>query len=400
MKKAWGAVAGMPRGLWTLSTATLINSAGTMALPFLVLYLSRARGFSPARAGAALAVYGAGALVAAPASGWLCDRIAPIRIVEGSLLLSGLAVATLPFLSTSTGIFSMTFVWSILAQSMRPAALAVVTGFVSSPRRKTAFSLYRLAANLGMSVGPAVGGLLATVSFPAVFLVDGATSLAAGLVLAACVRRWKDSESDDAAPPPGERRIPFRATLSDRRFLFFLAALLPVLAVFFQWMGALPLHLARDLHLSTAFYGLLFTLNTLLIVAIEVPLNVSLAGWPHGRSLALGAGLVGVGMGAMAFAGSAWSVAATTVVWTLGEMVLLPAASSFAADAAPAGRLGEYLGLYQMAIAVAFAAGPWLGTAALGRFGSTAVWSGCFAVSLASAGFLFRAGRHAAARAS
>jgi predicted MFS family arabinose efflux permease len=71
----WRSLKGLPRDVWILALATLINRAGTMVLPFLVLYLTRELGFSASRAGFVLGVYGAGALVAAPISGRLTDRI-------------------------------------------------------------------------------------------------------------------------------------------------------------------------------------------------------------------------------------------------------------------------------------------------------------------------------------
>ena len=48
----WRGLAGLPRAVWVLSAATLVNRSGTMFVPFLVLYLTRARGYTPAAAGA------------------------------------------------------------------------------------------------------------------------------------------------------------------------------------------------------------------------------------------------------------------------------------------------------------------------------------------------------------
>jgi hypothetical protein len=77
---------------------------------------------------------------------------------------------------------------------------------------------------------------------------------------------------------------------------------LPVTIVFFQHISSMPLFVVRDLGLSAANFGLLFSLNCLLIVVLEVPLNAVTAHWSHRRTLALGAVLSGAGFGAMAFA--------------------------------------------------------------------------------------------------
>jgi predicted MFS family arabinose efflux permease len=92
----WRGLRGLPREVWVLSLATLINKAGSMVLAFLALYLTRKLGFSVGTAANVLFLYGAGALVAAPISGILSDRLGPIRIMRGSLLLSGLVMLIFP----------------------------------------------------------------------------------------------------------------------------------------------------------------------------------------------------------------------------------------------------------------------------------------------------------------
>src|SRR5215208_1572209 len=82
----WRSLRGLPRDLWVLSAATLINRLGMMAIPFLVLYLTRELEWSAPRAGLALGVYGAGSIIAAPVAGRLCDRIGGLPIIRASLL--------------------------------------------------------------------------------------------------------------------------------------------------------------------------------------------------------------------------------------------------------------------------------------------------------------------------
>jgi predicted MFS family arabinose efflux permease len=80
---AWRDLGKLPRELWILCAATLVNRLGTMALPFLALYLTRSLGLTAARAGAALAVYGAVALLVAPLAGRLADRRGAWRTILG-----------------------------------------------------------------------------------------------------------------------------------------------------------------------------------------------------------------------------------------------------------------------------------------------------------------------------
>lgn len=377
----WRGLRGLPREMWVLFTATLINRAGTMVMPFLAIYLIRERGVPPGRTGLALTVYGLGALIAAPLAGRLCDRISALRVMVGSLVLGGIVALFLPWVPGFSGFLVVTFLWAVTAEAFRPASLAAVSDVVPAAQRRPAFALVRMAINLGMSVGPAVAGLLAAISFSALFWVDGLTSIAAGVVLAATSSRWRRAGDQQ---PEAETAAGLSA-YRDRHFLLFLLAAIPVVAVFFQIQGAMAVHLVENLGYSAAFFGGLFAFNTALIVFTEVPFNLFLARYPVRSSLIAGALLVGLGFGALAFTRMLPQILASVVVWTVGEMLLFSALLTAVADFAPAARRGEYMGLFQMSFSVAFVVGPWAGTAALAGFGPEVMWTGAALVAVASA---------------
>jgi MFS family permease len=181
-----------------------------------------------------------------------------------------------------------------------------------------------------------------------------------------------------------------RAALRDGRYVYFLAAMVPVLGVFFQSFGGMALYVVRDLHVSTAVYGLLLAINTVLIVLLDLPINAATATWPHRHALLLGSALVGIGFGGLAFARTIPAVAATVVVWTFGEIFLFSPLNALATELAPTGRRGEYMGLFQMAFSASFLVGPALGVFVLERLGPAALWGGCFLVALLSGVMLSR----------
>jgi len=397
----WRGLKNLPREMWILSAATLVNRSGTMVLAFLVLYVTHTLGVSPARAALALMVYGVAALLAMPLAGILSDRVGPLPIMKASLFLTGFLLLLFPLAINYSAILLMTFAFAVLNESVRPASLSMVSDLVGPAQRKAAFALSRLAANLGMSVGPAIGGILAVYSFRWLFLVDGATSILAGVVLALAPMRnlrtekthepeWADAtdlgreiEVDSSAPLAALHPAADLRAFRNPRMLYFLVALIPVQLVFFQFTSTLPLFLVRYLHFPESVYGTIFTLNTLLIVALEVPLNTAMEHWTHRRTLMLGAFLYAVGFGSYALVGIApfgrtAGVFAAVVIWTFGEMILMPGSSAYAAEIAPPERRGEYMGLYTMSFNVAFAVGPWLGASIVGKWGATTMWGAAF----------------------
>lgn len=395
----WRGLSGLPREVWLLFATNLINRAGMMVLPFLVLYLTREVGFSVARAGFVFAVYGATAIVVGPIAGKLSDRIGALPIMRASLISSGTALLLFPFARSYSAVIAITIVWAGCAELFRPASLAAITHVVSPAQRKSAYALNRLAINLGMSIGPALGGFLATVSFRAMFVVDALTTLIAGAVLA--LTHWRLPTGGQSPQLTDETHVKVRSILHDRRLAIFLLASVLVGIVFFQHESALPFYMVQYLHMSPAFYGTLFTINTLLIVALEVPLNSATSRWPNTWSLVAGSLLFAIGFGALALVSSAGGILAMVVVWTFGEMMLFPAMAAHLGEIAPDSLRGTYMGAYSMSLSVALTLGPWLGTQLLAAKGPVGVWSVMFALGVLAALLMaYAAPRHLRRRAA
>jgi MFS family permease len=406
----WRGLKNLPREMWILASVTFVNRAGTMVLPFLVLYLTRTLRILPAHAALALTVYGVAALLTMPVVGWLADRVGALIVMKSSLLLSGVALLLFPLAHRFVAILGMTFLFAVLNESVRPPSLALVSDLVTPAQRKSAFALSRLAINLGMSIGPAVGGILAILSFRWLFLADGITSILAAMVLILAwpePRRLRSSEPQWEEPADLGREIeaegptallPAAHPLADLRafrnprMLYFLLAIIPVQLVFFQLTSTLPLFLVGGLSLPESLYGTIFTLNTLMIVALEVPLNGATSHWSHRRTLMLGAILYAVGFGAYAFVARPAGVLSAVVIWTFGEMILMPGSAAYASEIAPPGRRGEYMGLYTMSFSIAFATGPLLGAQVLQRWGGRTLWEIAFASGCISAALMSRIG--------
>ena len=224
-----------------------------MVLPFIALYAKQELRVSVGDAGLVLALYGIGALLSSPFSGKLSDRLGSLKLMVSSLLSTGAFLFLYSAVTNFIGFLALTFIWAILNEAFRPASMSFISNEILPERRKTAFALNRLAINLGMSIGPVVGGILSTINFHLLFYVDGITALAAGVFL--IFSPWEKHSAQEIIET--EESIVHKKVnvLKDKRLLYFLLALIPVEIVFFQHIGALPLFIVNELGYTNAVFG-------------------------------------------------------------------------------------------------------------------------------------------------
>ncbi|MGD8306480.1 MAG: MFS transporter [Ignavibacteria bacterium] len=385
MKHPWSGLKNIPRNIWLLSIGTLINRTGMMVLPFIALYCVEELNVGVAESGLVLASFGIGAFVSAPFAGKLSDKIGSARLMMISLGLSGTFLFFYSLVDDFLLFLILSFFWAIISEAFRPASLSFISSQISGDRRKTAFAVYRLAINVGMSIGPVLGGILSTIDFSLLFYFDGATSIAACLFLIfsgmkeSSLQPETVTETDET---PASKKI---SVFKNRLFIYFLLALIPVDIVFFQHIGALPLFVVGELEFSKSMFGILMAINTVLVIIVEVPLNDAMRNWKHWKALALGALLAGIGFGILIFAEEIFLLVFSVVIWTFGEMILFPAAGDYVAEISPAEKRGEYMGYFQMTFSASLILGPLFGNKVLDDFGSTILWGGALLLGLISA---------------
>jgi MFS family permease len=270
----------------------------------------------------------------------------------------------------------------------RPASHAVIGDVVPPEDRVRAFGLLYWAVNLGVAIGLALAGLIASVSYTLLFVGDGLTSLAFAWVVWRFVPETRpESRPETVREVLAGLVLPMR----DRIFLPFLLLHVALATIFFQFQLTLPVDMAAH-GISPAGFGLLMAMNGGIIVVLQ-PLA---ARWIGSRdpahAMAAGALLIGLGFGMNAFHHSVGWYALAILVWTVGEIAYLPVVSTIPSELAPAALRGRFQGAYSLSWAVAAFAAPALGAWGLARFGPTEVWVACLVAGVLVAGGQILAG--------
>ena len=365
---------GLDRPVWLLAGVMLINRCGTMVLPFLSLYLTQHLHFSVQQAGIVLAIFGIGALLGTFLGGKLTDRIGFYPIQVFSLLFGGLMLIGMQFITRFEWLCVTVFVFTALGDAFRPANSAAFAFYSTPDNRTRAFSLNRLAINLGWAVGGGVGGLLAGINYRLLFWVDGLTCISAALYLLYALPRPTRSISD-ANSSAGLSAIA-RSPYSDGLFLFFTACVFLYSTAFMQLFSLIPLYFKKYLGAEEGQIGLFMTTNGLLIVAVEMALIYSLERRIQQRLLISAVGVLLTGVSLFVLTLTSWTGIAwiTIVLITVGEMLAMPFLLTFAANRADERNRGQYLGLYSMGWALSQVSSPLIGSQVAERFGYQPLW--------------------------
>jgi len=372
----------LPPAVWILLGGTFINRVGQFVMPFLVIYLTRI-GYSTAKAGLALGAYGLGHVVASSLGGHLADRIGRRNTIVLSMFGSAASMMALSQARTYGLIVVLTTITAAFGELYRPASHALLADLMPPDQRIFSFAIYRFAINLGVAAGPAMAGFLAEHSFFYLFAGDALTSVIYGVIAVfALPQGLKTYEKGERT---GEA---LRVAIRDRRFMLFLLATLLAALVDMQMGSTFALHVTNTLGFQPRIYGLLISLNALLVITCELVIINATQRLSPRPVIALGYLLWGLGFSLTGIAHTVPLLAWTVVIWTFGEMVSSPLIAAYVAEIAPERYRGRYMGLFVTAWSVALCIGPPIGTFVFER-NPAALWAACGVLGLLSAALLY-----------
>jgi MFS family permease len=380
----------LPRTVHVLCLGILLNRAGTLLIPFLTLYLKGRLGLDIETATRVMGAYGAGALVAAVVGGHLADHFGRKRVMVGSLLGGAMVLAVFPQLHTAWQVAGGLFVFAMVGEMYRPATQAMIADVVEPARRPQAFALMYVAVNLGFTIAPVVGGLLAAVSFRWLCWVDGLTAAGYALLLMLAVRETRPAARESAAADgiAGEGRVGVREALrtiaGDGTMLLFCAGIVLIGLTFMQIASTFPLYLAQ-LGIGAKAYGRILAVNGLMITLLQLPFSSLVSRWRRDLVMIASGLVLGLGFYLNVFARTPWQFAAVVVVWTLGEMLNAVFAPTIVSDLAPPALRGRYMGVFTMCFSSAAMFGAPLGGLVLARGGGRALWTAVLLLGLGAA---------------
>ncbi|TYO89014.1 putative MFS family arabinose efflux permease [Elizabethkingia miricola] len=379
---------GLSKEAWMLSIVMLINRSGSMVLPFLGVYMTDQLEFSIKESGLVLSFYGVGSVIGSWLGGYFTDKFGEYRVQSTSLFLSAPLFLLIPIFTSVEGMALIILLQSIISETFRPANSVAITKYARPENLTRAFSLNRMAINLGFSIGPALGGILSSVSYELLFITNAVGAVLAGIFYVRFFRKRhkiyqkKMKEKPIVKETTEKERSPYR----DSPFLVYCLLCAIFSVCFFQFFNTIPIFYKEVAHLDQKSIGYILGYSGFIIVVLEM-LVVNFAD----KYLTIAKTLLyGILMCAAAYAMLAINYHISLImlsisVLSVGEILVLPFMSTITALRSGKTNQGAYMGLNGMTFSISFIITPLLGTSVASDLGFNTLWIGS-GVVLAFAG--------------
>ena len=258
---------------------------------------------------------------------------------------------------------------------------ALVADLVPRERHEAAYASVRVAHNLGVTMGPPIGGFF--------LLLGGWDALFVGISLLAAVAlvvAFRFIPSSGAYTPEGApERGSFGVIVRHGAFLLFLLSGALAYLTYVSYETVLPISLVDSYGLEPATWGFLVVVNPLLVTLLQLRLTRRLSHVPPAPKLVVAMLLMGTPFLLLSASSALAVIVFVLVVFVVGEMLWVPTSQSVIAALAPADVRGAYMGAFGATGAFGFAVAPLTGLAIRDSAGDTAMWGYFAGVSVAAA---------------
>lgn len=383
-----------PPQIWLLFAGTLLSSTGqALVWPFLTIFIREQLDIPLSRITLlftlqAIAGFAATALVSP-----LMDRFGRKWLMVIGLVASSTVLVMMSQAATYPQWALLLPLYGVVNTIFRIGSYAMVADMVSAERRAAMYALLRMGDNLGIAVGPALGGFLVAVAYELTyFLAAGIQIALAGFVAAMIAETLPTVSGEAAALARGHASessgLGYGPLLRDRPFLMLWGLYILMQIANSMVFVLLGVYIKENYAISEDRYGLIIGVNALMVVFFQyavtrassrrAPLNVIAAG---GVFQAMGLGVFAMSRGFAAFLGG-------MVVFTVGELLLVPTATALAANIAPPQMRARYMGVFSLSFRVGSGIGPVVGGLLNDHIAPAATWYGAMVFcTIAVAGF-------------
>lgn len=376
MIKIFSPYSGLPRPVYFLFFARIVNRIGDFVRVFLTIYLTRHLGYTEAAAGIVVTMSAVASLLGSLAGGKAGDIFPRKLTMLLGQALSGILVGVCGFVPDSPAVPALLIGAQFFFGVVRPINGAMLVDHTPAERRQRAFSLLYLGINVGAAIGPLLAGVLFNNFRRWIFWGDALTTFGAMLLIYFFVPEAKKPEVSDSCLEEAEECSTFKALAKRPTLLIFYFLSIGWAIIYTQFSFALPLQTnALFGEQGPGFYGIIMSFNAVIVLVLTpVILKIfekkePLKNYTLGAALnALGFGLLFLNLKSIPF----FMVAA--FVWTIGEIIAVTNEGIFTAALTPVSHRSRFNAIRNAIKTFGSSISPALAGFMLGYIGFSTFW--------------------------
>ncbi|MBK8617778.1 MAG: MFS transporter [Anaerolineales bacterium] len=379
-----------PRQFWLMIAGIIISTAGgSMIWPFLLIYASGKLHLPLSTVAVLISINAGTGLLSSFLAGTLADKIGRKVVMVFSLALNGIAYFFLMRAETYPQFVILMILIGLSNPLYQVGADAMLADMIPSEKRTEAYAINRIANNAAFGIGPAVGGFLASTSYNFAFYGAAAGFIIYSLLLFFLAHETLDktlsvtktnSLAEQAQDKEGYARV-FR----DKRYTAFVFLMaIGLIAPTMLWI-LMPVYAKINFNIPEALYGWIPTTNALMCVFIQFSVTQITRRYKTLPVATAGMLIYAIGAGSVALMTGFWGFWLSMVILTFGELTLVPTASKYVADIAPADLRGRYMSVYWLGWGLARTLAPLIGGFLNDNLFPQAIWIGGLLIGLTSA---------------
>lgn len=355
---------GMPKEIYVIFVARIINALGCFVMPLLTIILTQNIGLSSQSTGFYISLSGLLYVPAAIIGGKLADTIGRKKVI---MLFDGLAAALYILAGLMHPSMSMVYILMMAGACMvtaGPAHDALIADLTTPATRNGAYALSYMGWNIGFAVGPVIGGMLYKNHLPLVFIGDALTALLALSLIALFVpetilRTKEDIVEVSRSLEKREEGSILTVLLKRPMLIYFAIIMLGYSFAYAQWSFMLPMQTIQNFGADGAKYFGYFAGFNGLVVMLFTPIVTKISERIKSmRRMVYGGLLYALGFGMLGVTHSSASVFFWVFTFTIGEIILAISVTPFIVNHTPVSHRGRMNSVMPMMFGLGTTLGP------------------------------------------
>jgi MFS family permease len=373
-----------PRPFWTLMGATFVDHLGRFLLfPYFSLYITQKFNVGLTEVGILFAIFSIASMVGSFIGGAVSDKFGRKAMLVFGLVTSAVSSLLMATADSLVAFYVIGAFVGLLSNAGGPAQQAMIADLLPEKKRAEGYGMHRVVFNISATLGPAIGGVLASINFLWLFVFDAVSSLITALIVYYVIPETKPESGEEMEDQSLTQTVGgYGKILRDAPYMAYVFISIIVTIVYVQMNSTMPVYL-RDQHgIAPSGYGFLLSMNAAIVVFFQFWVSRRVSGKSPMIVLALGTLLYAIGFGMFGFGSTFQYFIVAMIVITVGEMVVAPVGQALVAQFSPEDMRGRYMAVFGFTWGISFAFGPLLAGYVTDVIHPNWVWYGSFILGM------------------